>query len=101
MIGASLKHGMVYDIKPLTLFERSFSKVSREDQRRITQKLERLALHPETIGAAMRNLPSDLRGLHKVRVGDWRVFFWVDHRIQEITLYDLDWRDKAYRRLLG
>ena len=92
---------MAYNIKPLTLFERSFSKISRADQKRIADKLDYLALHPKTIGASMRSMPPDLRGLHKVRVGDWRVFFWVDHRIQEITLYDLVWRDKAYRRLLG
>ena len=91
---------MAYHIKPLALFERSFSKIPRGDQKRIAQKLDRLALHPETIGASMKNLPHDLRGLHKVRVGDWRVFFWADHRTQEIVLYDLDWRDKAYRRLL-
>ena len=92
---------MTYDITPLALFERSFSKIQRADQKRIAEKLDRLASHPETIGASMKNLPPDLRGLHKIRVGDWRVFFWADHSKQEITLYDLDWRDKAYRRLLG
>lgn len=92
---------MAYNIKPLASFERSFSKISRNDQKRIAEKLDRLASYPETIGASMKNLPPDLRGLHKVRIGDWRVFFWVDHGKREITLYDLDWRDKAYRRLLG
>ncbi|MBI3442973.1 MAG: hypothetical protein HY007_04350 [Candidatus Sungbacteria bacterium] len=92
---------MAYSIRPLVSFERSFSQISPSDQKRIAEKLDRLALHPETIGASMKNLPPDLRGLHKIRVGDWRVFFWVDHGTQEITPYDIDRRDKAYRQLLG
>ena len=92
---------MAYSIRPLALFERSFSRISHDDQKRITEKLDYLALHPETIGASMKNLPPDLRGLHKIRVGDWRVFFWADHQKQEITPYSLEWRDKAYKRLLG
>ena len=74
-IGKNSKHVMAYDIKPLALFERSFSKIPRADQERIVQKLDYLAAHPETIGAPMKHLPADLRGLHKMRVGDWRVFF--------------------------
>lgn len=92
---------MAYNIRPLALFERSFSKISGGDQKRIVEKLEHLAAHPEIIGAAMKNLPPDLRGLHKVRVGGWRIFFWADHQKQEIVPYDIDWRDKAYKHLFG
>ncbi|MDP3772067.1 MAG: hypothetical protein Q8Q94_01670 [bacterium] len=63
--------------------------------------LEHLATHPETIGASMKNLPHDLRGLHKVRISDWRVFYWVDHQKKKVVPYDIAWRDKAYKNLLG
>ena len=92
---------MDYNIRSLASFERSFFRISHNDKKRITEKLDHLALHPETIGASMKNLPRDLRGLHKIRVGDWRIFFWADHQKREIILYDLEWRDKAYKRLLG
>ena len=90
---------MGYKIQALSSFERAFSKLDEELRKRITKKIEHLADYPKTIGAPMRNLPSDLKGLHKVRVGGWRIFFWVDHPKHEITLYDIDRRDKAYKHL--
>lgn len=90
---------MAYSIRALASFEKSFAKATRDDQRRITDKIEHLAVHPELLGSPMANLPPNLRGLHKLRAGDWRIFFWADSRKREIVLYDLDWRDKAYRGL--
>ena len=97
--GIRSKQNMAYNILPLASFEKSFAKLPRNDQRRIVEKIEHLAAHPQFIGSPMANLPPDVRGLHKIRVGDWRIFFWVDNRKQEITLYDVGWRDKAYRDL--
>lgn len=90
---------MAYSIRPHRSFERPFSKLTTSDKRRVVEKLEYLAQHPDIIGSPMGNLPSDLRGLHKIRVGDWRVFFWVDEEKKEIIPYDIDRRDKAYRKL--
>lgn len=90
---------MAYSIRPLASFEKSFAKLPRGDQRRVADKIEQCAAHPEAIGSPMANLPPNLQGLHKVRAGGWRIFFWLDTRKQEITLYDIDWRDKAYRHL--
>lgn len=91
---------MAYSIRPLASFEKIFAKLPHNDQRRIAEKIDHLAAHPEAIGSPMTNLPPDLRGLHKVRAGDWRIFFWVDARKGELTLYDIDRRDKAYKNLL-
>lgn len=90
---------MAYSIRPHRAFEGFFSKLTSADQKRIAEKLDHLAENPEAIGAPMGNLPPDLRGLHKTRVGDWRLFFWVDREKQEIIPYDIDKRDKAYKRL--
>ena len=89
---------MVYSIRPHRAFERPFAKLSRELQQRIVEKLEFLARHPETIGVPMGNLPPDLRGLHKIRVGGWRLFFWVEHAKREIVPYNIERRDKAYQK---
>ena len=90
---------MAYSIRPHRSFERPFSKLSRNDRQRVAEKLEYLAMHPDTIGTPMGNLPPDLRGLHKIRVGDRRLFFWVDREKHEIVPYDVDKRDKAYKHL--
>ena len=90
---------MAYDIRPHSSFERPFSRLAHNVQKRIVEKLELLAGHPEIIGSPMKNLPADLRGLHKIRVGQWRVFFWVDHGKHEITPYNVDNRDKVYKLL--
>ena len=90
---------MIYDIRPLPSFERPFSKLAGNIQRRIAEKLEFLAQHPEVIVSPMKNLPNDLRGLHKIRVGPWRIFFWVDRGKREITPYDVGNRDKVYKLL--
>lgn len=90
---------MIYDLRPNQSFERPFSKLAQDIQKRIVEKLEFLAEHPKVIGSPMKNLPADLRGLHKIRVGRWRVFFWVDHEKREIVPYDVDNRDKAYKLL--
>ena len=90
---------MAYNIRPHASFGRPFSKLTNEDKERAVEKLEHIAANPNLIGAPMGNLPSDLRGLHKIRIGDWRLFFWVDREKEEITPYDIDKRDKAYKHL--
>jgi len=90
---------MAYSIRPHHAFERPFSRLPSELRKRIVEKLEFLASHPETIGPPMKHLSADLRGLHKIRVGDWRVFFWADHTKREIVPYDVDRRDMAYKKL--
>jgi len=47
----------------------------------------------------MGGLPKDLVGLHKIRIGDLRVFFWVDHNKKEIVLYFVSHRDEIYKWL--
>lgn len=45
----------------------------------IIRKVEWLAKHPGVLRFPLRHLPEDLKGLHKYRVGDYRVLLWVDH----------------------
>jgi len=47
----------------------------------------------------MKYMPKELEGLQKYRVGDWRFLFWVDHPKKEITLYGVEHRSRAYKRL--
>lgn len=90
---------MAYNIRPLVSFERSLNKLDKQIGRRVINKLVMLAENPEIIGSPMSNLPRDLTGLHKIRVGDWRVFFWVDNGKKEIIPYVVDRRDIIYKNL--
>jgi mRNA-degrading endonuclease RelE of RelBE toxin-antitoxin system len=67
--------------------------------RRIVAKIEWLAQHPEAIPAPMKHLPRDLAGLHKYRVGAYRVLFWVSHSQRTLTLYGVEHRRSVYRDL--
>lgn len=90
---------MAYRVNPLSSFENGLAKIDRPVAQRILEKIDDMATNPETIGHPMGNLPKHLSGLHKLRVGNQRIFFWVDHKKKEITLYFVDKRDHAYEKL--
>lgn len=66
---------------------------------RVLRKVEWLAEHPESLRFPLRHLPEALKGLHKYRVGDYRVLLWVDHEARVLTLYGVRHRDEVYGRL--
>ena len=90
---------MAYNLKPLPTFDKSLDKLDNNVARRVIEKLDRLAENPILIPRPMGGLSKDLIGLHKTRVGDWRVFFWVNHEKKEIVLYFVEHRDEIYKRL--
>ncbi len=47
----------------------------------------------------MKHLPRDLAGLHKYRIGAYRVFFCVSRPQRLLTLYGVAHRRSAYRDL--
>lgn len=90
---------MAYSLRPLPTFDESLSKLDSNIARRVIEKLDRLAENPTLIPRPMGGLPKDLIGLHKTRVGDWRVFFRVNHEKKEIVLYFVEHRDEIYKWL--
>jgi mRNA interferase RelE/StbE len=42
-------------------------------------------------------MPKDLEGLCKLRVGDYRILYWVYHREKVIRLYRVQHRSEVYR----
>lgn len=80
-------------------FERSFNKLDVPTARRVTKKLRWLAAHSEMIAEPLRHLSSELAGLYKYRVGDYRILFWVDRARRVITLYTVKHRSIVYEEL--
>jgi mRNA interferase RelE/StbE len=44
-------------------------------------------------------MPSDLEGLCKLRIGDYRILYWVYHDKQLVRLYRIQHRSEVYRNL--
>jgi len=89
----------VYRIETTPRFERDFYKLDPAVARRVRKKIDYLAAHAELVSQPLRNPPADLAGLHKYRVGDYRILLWADHRAQLITLHAVAHRREIYRNL--
>lgn len=88
----------MYKIETTSVFEKDFKKLDRSIAKRIIDRLGLLAKKPNLAESA-KYLPKDLQGLHKYRVGDWRVLLWIDHQRKIITLYGVEHRRSVYKRL--
>jgi len=89
----------VYRVETTPRFERDFHKLDSQVGRRIMKKIDQLAAHPELVVQPLRNPPPDLAGLHKYRVGDYRILLWVDHQTRVLTLHAVAHRKEIYRHL--
>ena len=46
----------------------------------------------------LAGMPEDLAGLCKLRVGDWRILYWVYHSEEIIRVYRIQHRSEVYRQ---
>ncbi len=88
----------MYRITFTSVFQTDIKKLDRVTAERIVEKVKYLASHPQLLRFSVAYTPADLAKLQKYRVGDWRVFFWVDHEEKEITLYSVEHRREQYKR---
>ena len=42
-------------------------------------------------------MPDDLAGLCKLRIGDWRILYWIYHADQIVRVYRIQHRSEVYR----
>ncbi len=79
-------------------FDRDFKKLDHSTAQRLSTKIGWLAEHPERT-EPLKAAPRGLSGLHKFRVGDFRILLWPDHAYRTLTLYAVGHRREIYRRL--
>lgn len=91
---------MAYQLRTTPTFDHTFKRLDPSTARHVAKKLQWLSAHPELLRQPVRYLPTDLQGLQKYRVGDWRILFWVDHGSQTMTLYAVEHRSSVYKRFL-
>lgn len=90
---------MPYQVLATPTFEKDYGRLSKETAARVAEKIDVLAEHPEEMRFPLKHLPDPLKGLHKYRIGDYRLLFWPDHERCEIVLYAVAHRSEVYRRL--
>jgi len=90
---------MAYAVVVTAEFEKDFRKLPRDVATRVAEKIEQLAQHPEHLRYRLKHVPESLRGLHKYRVGDYRILLWPEHECQRLVLYAIAHRGDIYRRL--
>ncbi|KKW16888.1 hypothetical protein A3B36_01795 [Candidatus Uhrbacteria bacterium RIFCSPLOWO2_01_FULL_55_36] len=89
----------MYKIEVTKAFQEDIGRLDRKVARLVLDKAEWIAEHPEAARFPLRHMPEDLRGLHKYRAGDYRMFFWIAHERQHMVLYRVLHRSEAYRQL--
>lgn len=89
----------MYRIDTTPDFDRDIKALDRPAAARIIDKIEWLAANPKLLINPLKYVPSDLKGLQKYRVGDYRILFWVDHNHKTITLYGVEHRKTVYKKL--
>jgi mRNA-degrading endonuclease RelE of RelBE toxin-antitoxin system len=77
----------VYRVEFTPEFEHDVRRPDLAAAQRVILKATWLAEHPEALRLPLRHRPQDLKGLHKNRVGDYRILLWVDCQAEELTLY--------------
>lgn len=59
----------------------------------LSKNADAIVHHPLT------SLPDDLRGLCRVRAGDYRVLYWLYSEEKIIKVYEIEHRSRKYRSL--
>jgi mRNA-degrading endonuclease RelE of RelBE toxin-antitoxin system len=63
----------MYRIDTTPEFDRDIKAIDKPTTSRIINKIEWLSINPNVLKHLLKHMPSDLRGLQKYRVGDYRV----------------------------
>ena len=90
----------MYKVIFLSDAEASFRKLDRSLQKRVAQKIDWLAKHADRVlHHPLTALPDDLRGLCRMRIGDYRLLYWVYNETKQIKVYEIEHRSKNYRSI--
>ena len=90
----------MYEVIFLPDAEESFKKLDKTIQKRIALKIDWLAENADhVIHHPLKSLPGDLYGLCRLRIGDYRLLYWVYTGMKQIKIYEIEHRGKDYRSI--
>jgi len=91
---------MPYEIEVGTKADRQLAEFDAAIGSSIERKIFWLGQNaPSIVHRRLVGMPKDLEGLCKLRVGDYRILYWVYHREKLIRLYRVQHRSEVYRDL--
>ena len=90
---------MVSNIVYTDTFSNSFAKLDKLVAKRVKKKVLALLDSQHNI-LPVSHMPKGKEDLKKIKVGDWRVFFWLDTKKQTVTLHAVWHRNEAYKKLI-
>ena len=89
----------MYRIDTTPEFDKDIKALDKPTASRIINKIEWLSINPNVLKHPLKHMPTNLKGLQKYRVGDYRILFWVDHNHKTITLYGVEHRRSVYKKI--
>ena len=90
----------MYKVTLLPNAEKSFKKFDKSVQLKIAEKIDWLANNADSIiHHPLTSLPYDLKGLCRMRVGDYRIIYWIYFEDKRIKVYEIEHRGKDYHSI--
>lgn len=90
----------MYKVTILPDAERSLKKLTGEPLKRVVEKISWLQQKADLIiHHPLSSLPDDLKGLCRMRVGDYRIIYWIHTETRIIEIYAIEHRSRAYKNL--
>lgn len=91
---------MAHRIIVLPSAEADLEKLDPEIRRRILRRVVWLGENaPQIIHHQLANMPDELAGLCRLRVGDYRVLYWPYRQQEVLKVYRIQHRSEIYRHL--
>ena len=88
----------MYKITFLPDAAHSFKKLDKPVQKRLAEKIDWLMENADKIiHHPLKSMPEDLKGLCRMRIGDYRIIYWVHNYEKNINIYDIEHRGKDYK----
>ena len=85
---------MIYKVKVSPAAERQFKKLTKNIQRRIMARLEKLAKIPRPAGAKKL---SGMKDVYRVRVGNYRIVYVIQDDVLTVLVVKIAARKETYR----
>lgn len=86
---------MAYAVHFTPQAEEDLSRIDKTPAKDIANKIEWLSHNIESIIPAP--LKGKFKGRYKLRVGDWRVVYSLEHTPQVVTIYAIRHRSEVYK----
>jgi mRNA-degrading endonuclease RelE of RelBE toxin-antitoxin system len=91
---------VAYRLIVLPSAETDLEKLDIEPRRRILRRLVWLGENAsQVVHHQLANMPEELLGLCRLRVGDYRILYWPYRQQEVLKVYRIQHRSEVYRRI--